>query len=163
MKRSPHLRLSLMAAALPFAAGGCDNPAINGAQADWGEPPPAECATEAGMRSEACLGALDRALAGAPRYPSKGDCDTAENADCVPLDDGTTRAWIPPLAGFVGGMLFAEVIDEIGDAYRKGHRRPYRAYHGASRYPAGSTVARGDTRSRSGFGTSSGRSYGWGG
>ena len=193
MKRSSHLRLALMASALPAALTACDNPAVTGGQqnpGDWSAPaisaPAAassiDCSTAELMRTDACKAELERILDESPRYGSGEECRTASGGECQQVNQNGQSAWVGPMTGFIGGMILANVIDEIGDRHRRGYRyAPYRggyrggypANTGRGGYPTTSAPppppppTRAVTQSRSGFGSTSSarRSFGggWGG
>lgn len=188
MKRSKHLRLALVAT-VPMALAGCDNPGITGAQGpdqDWSAAQVTQtgvdCSTAERMQTEDCRLELERVLAASPRYGSQGDCEGAMGAPCGKIDENGSAMWIGPVTGFVGGLLLAEALDEVGDAYARkrrynagyragGYRAGYPATTGRPGYPTTAAPppapTRAITESRSGFGsTSSARSSfgrGWGG
>ncbi|GAB2521874.1 DUF1190 domain-containing protein [Lysobacter humi (ex Lee et al. 2017)] len=189
MKRSKHLRLALVAT-VPMALAGCDNPGITGAQnadQDWGTAQVTQtgvdCSTAERMQTEDCKLELERVLAASPRYGSQGDCEGALGAPCGQVNENGSALWIGPVTGFVGGMLLAEALDEVGDAYARkrrydagyragGYRSGYPATTGRPGYPTTATPppappTRAISESRSGFGsTSSARNSfgrGWGG
>lgn len=170
MKRSAHLRLALMAAAIPAAVGGCDNPAITGdAMADGWQGTAVDCSTADLMRTDACKAELERMIATSPRYGSQQECEGAVGGECARTDESGQSAWIGPTTGFVSGFLLAQVLDEVGDAFERKRRHGYTGYGGGYRssYPAstgrGSYPAadarqaptRAITQSRSGFGSKS--------
>ena len=166
MKRSAHLRLALVAA-IPVAAGGCDNPAITGDQAqDW-QGAAVDCSTAELMRTDSCKAELERMIATSPRFGTQQECEGAVGGACAQTDEGGQTAWIGPTTGFVSGFLMAQLLDEVGDAFERKRRYGSTGYGGGYRssypavtrnnYPAAPTRA--ITQSRSGFGsTSSARS-----
>ena len=175
MKRSAHLRLVLLAAAIPAAVGGCDNPAVSGdaAATDW-QGAAIDCSTADLMQTDACKAELERMIATAPRYGSQEDCEGSVGGACAQTAEGGQTAWIGPTTGFLGGFLLARALDDVGDAFERkrrygstgyggGYRSSYPTITGRGGYPATATTppppARAVTRSRSGFGsTSSARS-----
>lgn len=201
MKRSNTLRLTLMASALPLALTACDNPSINGqaalaemerqnelarieraAQASAAATPAVDCSSAELMQTKACKAELERLLTESPRFGTRDECLMATGNDCQQVHLDGQSAWIGPLVGFASGMILAEAIDEIGDAFERKRRygSPYRERHrsgsypsSGSRYPATTSRSsyptasapppppptRAITQSRSGFGsTASARS-----
>jgi uncharacterized protein YgiB involved in biofilm formation len=178
MKRSRHLRLSLMAVAVPAALAGCDSP-DTGTVLQSVE----QCARSDLHVSEAeCRRAYDAALADhvriAPRFESSSQCN-AQFGNCEPVQHYGTTYFIPPMAGFLVGYLASRRND--GYAYGYGGSVPlYRERRGDYYTPRGDYVsdrtgnvrtksistsapARAVTISRSGFGSSSAARSSFGG
>lgn len=169
MKRSPHLRLALMASVLPAALTACDNPAITGTggQPDWQSADLAsvDCSTADRMQTDACNAKLEQLLDTSRRFGSQQDCEAA-NTECAQVNENGSSPWIGPVGGFVGGMLLSQALNDMsGRRYNAGYRGGYRtgnspATTGRTNYPTAGAPpppppARAITQSRSGFGSSS--------
>lgn len=177
MKRSRALSLSLMAA-VPALLTACDG---GGGAADYargaGE---LWCADAAAMFEPECKAALAQAVDTAPTYADQQQCQLENGEGCVEVNRNGENRWIGPIAGFVGGMVLAEAIDELGDAYKVrrrhaysypvgGYRRGYNtpAYRSYPTRPVSAPPpvppSRAVTMSRSGFGSSSAARSSFGG
>lgn len=174
MKRSAHLRLALMAVAIPAAVGGCDNAAITGDTGpDW-QGAAIDCSTAELMQTDGCKAELERMIATSPRFGSEQECEGAVSGNCERTDEGGQTTWIGPTTGFFTGFLLARALDDVGDAFERKRRYGSTGYGGGYRssypditrkggYPVNAPAppppARAITKSRSGFGsTSSARS-----
>lgn len=193
MKRSTHIRLTLMAVALPAALTGCEAEPPTGQVLNFRE----DCDYQKEVDPAQCRAAYDTALREhervAPRFENNADC-AADFGACTPVaDQNGTRSWIPPMSGFLLGYAVSNALNSAnaGGGYRTigGSSPLYRNYH-SGRYikPNGDVASRGTgqvtgragnaavparavTISRSGFGSSSaarssfggGRSGGFGG
>lgn len=175
-KRSADLRLVLMAAAVPVAIAGCESEPT-GRLFQSVE----ECTIEGEIDVDECRSAYDTALAqhrdSAPRFESEYDCN-AQFGGCERLDrgwGGSGTAYTPPFGGFLVGYYAGQLIDIDGKKkkrYRTSGVLPmYRDFRsgeylkpngdsvgrspGLVRGDAGRTtgVARGQTVSRGGFGS----------
>lgn len=179
MKRSSHLRLSLMTLAVPVALGGCESAETGRVLASA-----ADCATTPiRVPVEQCLAAYDTALAEharvAPRFESARDCQEQFGA-CTTMNDAAGSFFIPAMGGFLLGYAATRDDDRGasgGYLYRYGGAAPlYVDRKGRYYTAAGDRLRRGDgavkgrkgvpstparavTVSRSGFGsTASARS-----
>ena len=177
MKRSTHLRLVLMASALPVALTACDNPTITGnqgVQPDWqaADIASVDCTTTERMQTDACKAQLERLLDTSRRYGSQQDCEQS-NTECAQVKENGGSPWIGPVTGFVGGMLLSQALNDLsGRRYNAGYRGGYRtgntpATTGRTTYPTAGAPpppppTRAITESRSGFGSTSSarRSFG---
>lgn len=170
-KRSADLRLVLMAAAVPVAVTGCESEPT-GRLFQSVE----ECTIEGEIDIEECRSAYQNALSdhreSAPRFDSEYDCNN-QFGGCERVNG--TSAYIPPLGGFLVGYYAGQLIDIDGKKkkrYRTSGVLPmYRDFRsgeylkpngdsvgrspGLVRGDAGRTtgVARGQTVSRGGFGS----------
>lgn len=165
MKRSRHLRLVLMTAAVPVALAGCDSEPT-GAVVQSVE----QCQATSQLSLAECQSAYASALAqhagSAPRFRNQADCD-AEFGACAPVQEQGQTAYMPPM----GGFLIGYALGNMGRGY--GGAAPlYRSRQGGDYYNArggyvgnrpGDVIgnrgippppARAITVSRSGFGSS---------
>jgi uncharacterized protein YgiB involved in biofilm formation len=180
MKRSRHLRLSLMTVAVPAVLAGCDSP-DTGTVLQSVE----QCGarTDLNISQAECRLAYDAALADhlavAPRFESSAQCN-AQFGNCEPVQHYGMTYFIPPMAGFLVGYLANRRGDD-GYAYGYGGSVPlYRERRGDYYTPRGDYVsdrvgnvrtksvstsppARALTISRSGFGSSSAARSSFGG
>lgn len=169
-KRSADLRLVLMAAAVPVALAGCESEPT-GRLFQSVE----ECTVEGEIDIGECRSAYENALSdhrdSAPRFESESDCNS-QFGGCERVGGS---AYIPPLGGFLVGYYAGQMLDIDGrkkKRYRTSGVLPlYRDFRsgeylkpngdsvgrtpGLVRGDAGRTtgVARGQTVSRGGFGS----------
>ncbi|MBP1473425.1 DUF1190 domain-containing protein [Frateuria sp. MAH-13] len=174
MKRSSHLRLTLMAATLPAALAGCDTGPATGTVLRSVD----DCPTVKDVPTAQCQAAYQTALAEhqrlAPRFHDWNDCYQQFGACSPVVNDGVVSYYVPPMAGFLLGYAAARRNDDRGYAYSySGHSIPlYRDRSGDFYKPSGDYVSgrsgtvkgnaghataptRAITVSRSGFGSSS--------
>lgn len=101
MKRSAHLRLSLMAMAAPLTMTGCDSAPTGSVVQSL-----AECTALGQVTAAECELAYTHAQTEhrrvAPRFESQGDCDK-QFGSCETVDEYGRAFWIPPMAGFLVG------------------------------------------------------------
>lgn len=176
MKRSPHLRLALMAS-LPVVLTACDGSSVADQSApDW-QGAAVDCSTADLMRTDACKAELERMIATSPRFGSEQECEGAVGGACVQSDEGGNTTWIGPTTGFFTGFLLAQALDEVGDAFERkrrygstgyggGYRSSYPGITGRGGYPVSAAPpppTRAITRSRSGFGSSASARSSFGG
>lgn len=178
MKRSTHLRLTLMAATLPAALAGCDSGPETGAVVQSVD----ECVSAQHLSRQECQTAYDNAVAQhqkvAPRFQNWGDCNQ-QFGSCAPLRDNGVDYYIPPMAGFLVGYALGRRNDHYYYGYG-GSLPLYRDRSGGFYKPGGDYVsgrsgavkgavgrptppARAVTVSRSGFGSSSAARSSFGG
>jgi len=179
MKRSTHLQLTIMAAALPAALSGCDSQPTGVVMASVDQ-----CRTTQDVGLEDCRRAYAEALGRhqqlAPRFENAADCK-AQFGDCDQVDEHGGARWIPPMAGFLVGLGVARDPKKEHAAYAATGASPlYRdqrtgEYLNASgeavaKGPGHVTGAKGSTAvpekaatvSRTGFGESAGEHGGFG-
>lgn len=126
IKRSRHLRLVLMAAAVPALAA-CDSEPSGRVMTSL-----EECKTQTEVSVAECEAGYQKAQAEhqrlAPRFDSQLQCNDQFGA-CQPLQDSNTgsQSWVPPMTGFLLGYAVSEVIDEIGDARKRKDCKRYDA------------------------------------
>jgi uncharacterized protein YgiB involved in biofilm formation len=111
MKRSSHLRLTLMAAAMPVALAGCDQGPPTGEVLSSVD----DCSRVSDVSPQECKAAYDAALAQhqnvAPRFESYTDCnDQFGSCTEVTNDRGQTN-WIPPMTGFLLGYAVSSALN----------------------------------------------------
>ncbi|MBS0214913.1 MAG: DUF1190 domain-containing protein [Proteobacteria bacterium] len=111
MKRSTHIRLTLMTAALPLALAGCSKDAPTGAIAQSID----ECVKAKAGTYEECSAAYGQALAKhdatAPKFEDKSDCD-AQFGNCTAhTDERGHSSFMPPMSGFLIGYLASSAMN----------------------------------------------------
>lgn len=124
MKRSAHLRLTLMALAVPVATVGCDSAPTGTVVHSL-----AGCANSRDVTAADCEMAYRNALSEharvAPRFANRSDCD-AQFGACEPMtDEYRSSYWVPPMAGFLVGYA-ATRRDDIGGGSGGGYLYRYR-------------------------------------
>jgi len=183
MKRSTHLRLTLMAAAIPVALAGCDQGPPTGEVLSSLD----DCSRVTDVSPQECRASYESALAQhqavAPRFESHGDCnDQFGTCTSVTNERGETN-WIPPMSGFLLGYALSSALNSNSGYGSGASAGGYRVINGSSPLyrdyrsgeyvkPNGDVAARGAgkvtgsngnpsvpsraiTVSRSGFGSSS--------
>lgn len=185
MKRSAHLRLSLMAIAVPVATAGCDSAPTATVMRSL-----ADCADSREVTRAECELAYRNALSEharvAPRFDRQADCDAQFGACTQATGDYGATFWVPPMAGFLVGYAATRRDDDAaggsgGYLYRyRGSTPLYRDRRGDYYNPRGDRVARAPgpvrakadaihtparaiTVSRSGFGSSASARSSFGG
>lgn len=143
MKRSKHLRLSLMTIALPAALAGCDDGPQSGVVLNSID----ECGTRADVEVsvEQCRAAYQAAVAQhekiAPRFENSVECFDQFSA-CQPLQVDGRDYWIPPMAGFLLGYAARRDHDHYIYSYGGSSLPLYRSTSGDFYNPAGGYVSR---------------------
>lgn len=189
MKRSNHLRLSLMAA-IPVALAGCDSGPDTGVVLNSAS----DCTTRTDLQVSVaeCQAAYTKALTEhqrvAPRFENAVDCN-AEFSSCSAINENGRNYYVPPMNGFLLGYAVSQLMGggRPGYAYHYGSSMPLYRNRGGDFYdprggyisgkagrvrgalPATSAPTRAVTIGRGGFGASSaahssfGRGRGFGG
>ena len=168
MKRSTHIRLTLMTATLPLALASCSDSAPTGAIAQSID----ECVQAKAGTYQECSAAYGQALAKhdatAPKFEDKGDCD-AQFGNCTAhTDERGHSSWKPPMSGFLIGYLASSAMngrsgfaggsplyrDRNSGAFFKADGESAGTRSGFVSGEAGraASVARGTTVARGGFG-----------
>lgn len=151
MKRSTHLRLTLMAAAIPVALAGCDAAPDTGVVIDSAN----DCTTRTDLQVSAieCKTAYDKALAEhrrvAPRFENAVDCND-QFSDCAVVNDNGRDYYVPPMNGFLLGYAVSSLMrgGHSSYAYRYGGNSVplYRNRDGGFYNPGGGYVSGGSGR-----------------
>lgn len=185
MKRSSHLKLTLMAIGLPAALAGCDAGPPTGAVLASVE----DCRNTDGISLDECRTAYQTAAKEhervAPRFSDARECNE-QFGNCEERHDGDRSYFMPPMTGFLigyamGGGFNRNREGSYGPRTIAGASPLYRDYHSgdylkpngdlAGRQPGNVRGARGNaatptraiTVARSGFGSRSGARGSFGG
>lgn len=90
-----------------------------------------QCVESGLFDEEACRGMLQEAMTeheeNAPRYDERALCEEEFGVNaCQYEQQGGGGYWMPFFTGWIVGSLASEVIDEVGDAFKKKRGRSYR-------------------------------------